>query len=455
MKNFFKKFKESGLLIFGIMLLCSFLGVYDGSAMTADVVAGEGGGAVEHGTVTTLEFTDENSQDLISKTIDREVVKIKPHRYALDTLARSIKDKRHSNNPIVQYYSVSSLPPSTSVKTTYTAPTNGDAQAAIDFAENAIIAVNETIIIPSVPGYKEDGSSLDGTFLVLNVVDRDASGKPICVPLNGPTKGTGKNTIPNLPAGTMIICGGRAASELQIRTDIYNVVPTPKEQYLQKHIIEIEESTYMEMSDKEVKWNFSDLTEQAIDNFRDRQNTSFWIGTKQKKKIKNKYNRKLEETYFSEGIWWQAGKDFSFGGQPITAQNLVSLMKNAFVGNASSSTKILLGGSDFIEALEQVEYNQVVHVGSKKQKAGLEFDSIISKFGTLLVYHDQSLNDIGFSGKAFILDVDYLTKWGEGWRAIPLDHIKTGESDSKGQVFIETCGLTLKNADAHTRVSLA
>jgi hypothetical protein len=131
----------------------------------------------------------------------------------------------------------------------------------------------------------------------------------------------------------------------------------------------------------------------------------------------------------------------------------VGLMKTAFTGNASSKQKIFIMGSDLLERFEQVDYKKIVYAGTRKQAYGLEFTQIVSKFGTLNVIHDQTLNDLGMSDCGFILDTDFLRKWTMGWRVENFDLRGSGQSDSDARALIEICGLVLKNPDAHTRVT--
>jgi hypothetical protein len=446
--DFFEKY--GGGLLFAVMLLCSLFVPASAGALTADVIVEPGGGVAEHGDdPASVDFANANVEDLILHTIDREVLKLEPYRFPLDTISRQIKRVRNSNNQIVDYYTDGYVPSQTKLKT---AVTTAGAQLALDFFDNANIAVNETLIL-SVKGYLPGTTTVDPLRnLVLVVVDRDASGKPICQAING---SGAANNIPALAANTGATRAGRAASEMQIRTDIFTSMPTKETQYLQKFIAEIEESTFFDKADKEVKWNMNDITERALLEYRREVNNSYWKGVKRLLKTKNKYNRKLEDTYYTEGLWYLAGGDFSFGGVAPTAQTLVDLMRAAFDGPSSSDTKMLLASSDFMTAMEKVQYNQVIYPGERKQLFGFNLSSVISKFGELLVFHDKSLNEVGLGGYAFVLDPNYLTKWTMGWRSIPVDNVANGDADSKSRILTEACGLTLKNRDAHLRVSLA
>jgi hypothetical protein len=353
----------------------------------------------------------------------------------------------------VEYYSAGYVPTNTKLATVYTPVP--EPQAALNFAENANIAINETLIVQGVNGYIKGTTNVDlGHLLVLIVVDRDASGKPIVRAVNGYGP---NNTIPGIPLDTVVSRAGRAASELQIRTDIFNFVPTKDNQFLQKFIMEVEASTFFEMADKEVRWSISDINERAMSEYRREQNNTFWLGKKDVQKIKNKYNRKAEDTYFTEGLWHMAGGDFSFLGVSPTPSTLVDLMRIAFDAPSASDKKLLMCGSDFLAEIEKIQYDltSVIHPGTKGQIFGLTVKSILSDFGELLVFHDKSFKEIGMADKAFILDPDYLKRWTMGWRVIPLNNVENGEADSKSIIATETCGLTLKNAGGHLRVTLA
>jgi hypothetical protein len=129
-------------------------------------------------------------------------------------------------------------------------------------------------------------------------------------------------------------------------------------------------------------------------------------------------------------------------------------MKHSFTGNESGNKKLFIYGSDLLEAIENVEYTKNVTVGAKQQAYGLEFSSIVSKFGTLLGIHDKTLDDMGMGDKGFVLDADFLRKWSMGWNVKDLDFKTNGEKDVDGRSLIETCGLVLKNPNAHSRVAL-
>ena len=274
------------------------------------------------------------------------------------------------------------------------------------------------------------------------------------VPVNGYTVSQNKNCIPDIAADSELLRMGRAGSELQIQSDAYSGVPTDFDQYLQKFMIQVEESTLHAVADKEVDWNFNDQEEEAIFEMRQTSNNSLWFGVKRKLKIRNSRSGKAEDIYFTGGIWAQAAAEFDFEGETLTADLLVDLMEHAFTGNSASKTKLLLAGSKLLSALEKVDYDKTIQVGAKAKAHGIEYNSIVSKFGTLLIVHDQSLDRAKKAECGFILDPDFMRKWTMGWKTNVFDFKKSGDKDAEGRSLVEICGLVLKNPKAHSRIYL-
>jgi hypothetical protein len=453
MKEKFLRFKESGLFYMIIFLLCTIFGICDGSAMTADVVNPAGGGAVDVNATTTATETRVNSPHLLLDTIDEKVTKIRPYDVTLETISRNVSDTKTSDNQTVRHYAIDVIDLTATLAAAYTYAA-GTKQASLTTSNDSIFAREQTIIVKGVNGYLEDGVTVDTKHdLVLYVVEKDSSGHPIVTAVNGQGAGDIKD-IPAIAANTKLIRAGRAGSELQIQTDAYSGVPTDWNQYLQKFMAQVEVSTLFERAEKEVDWTFTDEEEEAVFDMKRVQNVTYWLGVKRRIKVKNAHNKKAEDVYFTEGVWTQAGKDFSFGGLGVDVKGLVALMKHSFTGNNSGKRKLIICGSDVIEALETVDYNRIVREGTKSQAYGIEVSTIVSKFGTLMVVHDQSLDDMGMADKAFILDADFLRKWTMGWRVNEFDFRKSGQSDADGRMLMEICGLVLKNPNAHSRVSL-
>lgn len=456
MKKFFNKIEGSGLFMFLLVALLAVFGIADAGVVTADVVNPAGGGAVEVGAGSDVSRTmsDEESVNLILDQIDKKVTKIRPYDVVLDTIARNIKDVKKSTGQVVRHYAIDTIDTTATVTNAVTA---GDAQVELKTTNKDIFASEQTINVNGVSGYLADGVTPDPeNDLQLYVVGKASSGNPLVVTYNG--TGTGNTLIPAIAVDTVLTRFGRAAAESQISTDAYSGVPTDFEQFLQKFIAQVEVTDIFKKADKEVEWNFSDAEEEAIFDMKRTQNFSLWKGVKGRKKVKNAHVTKAEDVFWTGGIWNQAGKDFSFDGV-ITAAKMTDLMRTAFTGTNSGKRKLFIVGSGLLTDLENLYlqgssggYTANVSVGERKAAYGIEFTEYISKFGVLLVTHDQSLDDLGMNNSGFILDPDFLRKWTMGWRVTNFDLRKSAISDSDARGLMEICGLVLKNPKAHVRV---
>lgn len=409
------------------------------------------------GEAVSLEAANEHAPEVVKAVIDREVIKIRPHLTPLYTLgskhtkrvgAKQVKEGQTS--PEIYYDEIQMLPLVTKVKSMTC--TTSDRVAELQVENPDLIATNETLIFKGIPGYLEDGAT-KSNWLQAYVRDRKSDGTLIISPVNG--KGP-HNTFETVPAGTRVIRGARTGSEKQSRTAPLMALPVQRSNYMQKMLIETEETTFFRwaQTNADVKWNRSDQTEFAIAEHKRTTETDILLGTKRKIKVPNKYNQeKPEETYFQEGIFWQAGRDFTCPDQ-MKAGDLITMMKNIFTGNNSSNTKIALLGSDLMEAIHKIEYNQVIFPGKQKQALGLDFSSIIYGQYTLLLLNEPAFDDLDMAGYGLVIDEEYLYKYCHPWRSIALDNLKNGESDSRSQVFIDTFCYVLKNANAHCRIKL-
>ena len=454
MKKSFEKFKNSGLMMVLLIALLAVFGIADAGVMTADVIAPAGGGAVRVGEEVSRTNVDVDSPNLIVDQIAKKVTKIRPYDVVLDTISRSIKETQSSSGQVVRHYAIDTLETGATVKTITTA---GLKQLALETTDDSIFASEQTINCVGIQGFKDDGTTRDpDNFLQLYVVNKNENDYPLVVTYNG--GGAGNDEIPVIAVDTVLIRFGRAASESQISTDAYSGVPTDIKIFLQKFIAQVEMTEIFKKADKEVEWSFSDAEEEAIFDMKRTQNFSFWKGVRGTRKVKNKHNTKAEDVYWTGGIWNQAKKDFSFQGT-VTAEKMTDLMKTAFTGTNSGKRKLLIVGSGLLTDMENLYlrgtegFTANVQVGARKTAYGIEFTEYISKFGTLLVTHDQSLNDMGMTDNGFVLDPDFLTKWTMGWRVNDFDLKKSGVFDGEARGLMEICGLALKNPKAHVRIT--
>ena len=465
-KNLFQAMGSILVMLIAV-LASSFTGVSMSvaTAMGGDAQdMGDGGktvsDAVGGATATTgMEQTGKEDPDLYSKEIDKRITKMRPMRTPIDQITRSATTISKSGSMIVQYYSVSTRPIKTTVKAQVNAMTSGQASTTVQVDDSSIFSITDTIRVVGVKGFKPDGSTQDTKDLMLYVVGKnDETGYPIVIAINGKKNSDNSNSlVPQIAADTKIIRMGRAASEIDVETGQFYNLPTPEEQYCQKFMMQVEQSTFDKMWNKKVDWNFSDMEEDGIYDMRLGMENSFLFGIKAKGKDPKKSGA---DVYFTGGIYWMAGKDMAVGTEAegvvtITDDQMVDFLKDLFTGNDSGNgTKIGFAGSDMLAALAKMK-SERFKVVKEFERWGLKFTSFDSNFGKLLVMHHELMDANEKSDEMFVIDPEYLRKKTfKTWNRKEYDMEKLAKRDTRAVVMSEASCVYLVYPKAHARVKL-
>lgn len=465
-KNLFQAMGSILVMLIAV-LASSFTGVSMSvaTAMGGDAQdMGDGGktvsDAVGGATATTgIEQTGEEDPDFYSKEVDKRITKMCPMRTPIDQITRSATTISKSGSMIVQYYSVSTRPIKTTVKAQVNAMTSGQASTTVQVDDSSIFSITDTIRVVGVKGFKPDGATQDTKDLMLYVVGKnDETGYPIVIAINGKKNSDNSNSlVPQIAANTKIIRMGRAASEIDVETGQFYNLPTPEEQYCQKFMMQVEQSTFDKMWDKKVDWNFSDMEEDGIYDMRLGMENSFLFGIKAKGKDPKKSGA---DVYFTGGIYWMAGKDMAVGTEAegvvtITDDQMVDFLKDLFTGNDSGNgTKLGFAGSDMLAALAKMK-SERFKVVKEFERWGLKFTSFDSNFGKLLVMHHELMDANEKSDEMFVIDPEYLRKKTfKTWNRKEYDMEKLAKRDTRAVVMSEASCVYLVYPKAHARVKL-
>jgi hypothetical protein len=390
---------------------------------TATAMGGEAQAMPEGGTTivdsgsgatatTGMEVTaaDENP-DYYAKAVDQRITKMRPMRTPIDQITRKAESISRVKSMEVKYYSVSTRP----IKATLTAEVAAmtGSSVVLQVSDAKLFSETDTIRVHNVKGYKEDGATPDDKDLMLYVVGKTDDGFPTVIAVNGLLDNeNGTSKTPKLPEGSVLIRMGRAASEIDVETGNFYNLPKPSVQYCQKFMMQVEQSTYDKMWDKEVDWNFSDMEEDGIYDMRLGMENSFLFGIKGKGKDPKKSGA---DVYFTGGIYWMAGKKMGLGTitdgvATITDDEMVDFLKALFTGNDSGNgQKIGFAGSDALAALAKMK-SERFKVVKEFERWGLKFTSFDSNFGKLLVMHHELLDMNGKADEIFVIDPEYLRK---------------------------------------------
>lgn len=415
---------------------------------------GTAGGTHISGTPATTETIAAASPELLQNSIDRRIVRVRPMSTPIDQLTRCAHNRR-ANSMTVEYYSVDTKLTEAKLTADHSdteGTDRGDGLYSYTLRTDAdaIFDVSETILVPDVNG----GATAAGPAgpLVLYVLARPQEGGIEVVPLNG-VKSTGStshnNALPKLSKGTRLVRMGRAATELDVQTAQFSAMPRKAQNNCQIFKMQVEQSTLAKIAGKEVGWSFSDQEEAAIIDMRLGMEKNFLFG--QRALIFDP--AKNENVYFTGGIWNQAPRSVELVLDGLTEGDIISLCSKAFTGNNGSKRKILIAGTQLMEALSRLQYSKVLSAGETRVKWGIEFKEIVSNFGTLYVLHSEVFDQCGHGSDGFIIDPNYLTKYVHvPFQAEKLDLRASGQRNSDAVVLTEASCLVLRYPNAHIRI---
>ena len=313
--------------------------------------------------------TAANGSNFLTNEIDRRIAKIRPMATPIDQLSRQ-GDVRHVGSMKVNFYTAdvkaSSSPMSRDMdRADYTKNGAGEHDTiALAVTDSAIFSVTETIMVPDV---NINGSPL--TVYVTEIESNMVKGQVVNEVSTYTTE-----VVPFVKEGTEVVRMGRAAGELDVQTPQYETLPKRGENYCQIFKMQVEESTLHRLSNKEAQWGFSDQEEVAIIDMRQGMEKNFLFGTKTRLEAASVSG---DDIYLTGGVWNQPGLDtFNYTKGALTEATLISLCRNSFTGGKGSARKILMGGSDFIEALSQLDCRRIVAGRDSMVRWGLEFREI-------------------------------------------------------------------------------
>lgn len=457
--------KKNLIQLLGQMLLLVIAVVTGGGVMCATVAptagtASNDGSSTDNGTTVQGDMSVTNAEgvadpEFYQKSVDRAIVKIRPISVPVDTLARHVAKTTPVDAMKCKYYVAGTPAIKTKLKTAEAGTATG--ARTLDITAARTFSKKDTILVQGVNGYKSDGSTVDPSRnLMLWVQSINDSGMPVCIAINGKkNESSGLNeTIPAITANTQLIRMGKACAERDIQAPPYAIVPKSSENYCQKYMAQVEQTTIDKLSAKEVDWNIKDQEEITLYDLRMSIETSQLFG------VKSEFNEPStgDKVWTTEGIYWNAGKDVTIGTNGvITPSQLVDFNKAIYTGvGAGSKQKVLFAGSGLLAAFEKVKTQEhYVQAMQQVEKWDLKFYSWATTFGETLIIHEELFDLYGMANDGLIIDPQYLEKKVfKPFGRLELDLKKSGQSDSNAIVLSEISCLCLKNPAAHARVSL-
>lgn len=399
----------------------------------SNLATGHAGGTHASGAPLTTDLAAQASPGLVTNAIDRAVAKIRPMATPLDQISR-LGHVRAVDGLEVAYYSAD-------IRADASAVTAWGSVKAADGNDTFMKAVDVTVADPSIFEPSETVGYTDG------------SGEMKTAYISAKTDNIlsllGRFGASTASFGTRLVRMGRAATQLDVQTPQFSVLPRRRTNYCQIFKMQVEQSMVMKLSHKEVGWDFTDQQEAAIYDMRLGMEKQFLFGTK----MKVFDPRKQESVTLTDGVWYQAGKETELELDSLNAAALVDLMRAAFTGNSGSRRKVLIGGSELIAALNKVEHTRTVSALDQETVWGIDFNILQSKFGRLYVVFSEVFDTVGMASCGLIVDPEYIQKHVFiPFRADRLDLRGSGQRNTEAMVLTEASCLTLRYPGAHVRV---
>lgn len=429
--------------------------VNDGGTATA--VVGQAGAGVHSAPKTNAGLVTDTarqaSPDFIKDPVDRKVTEMRTSGIPIDQICRFLptgtqKGMRYS------YYSVDTRPIKDTVKTAFAAVDANTGSGILVVTNPNMFKATDTIVVPSVLGYNQDGTRSVSDCLRLYVKEVGASGLSVQT-IN--TSGSGEMPIPAIAEGTPLYRLARAASEGEVQTAPWNVTPSKDSLYMQIFKTQVSESTISQMSEKEVDFTLSDQEELAMYDMRRGIELAFIYGAKGYF-FNNSTGRYV---YTCSGIIQQImerGTVITYDYDSLTEKSLMTdIVKPIYLGNSGSSTRYLFAGSDFVAQVATLP-NIQKQMGATQvlRKFGYDWKTIQFMSWQLNLYQHPLLDEIGLSKCAFVLDLEYVRK--NYFRTLTKDALelkKAGTWDGDTSVWTEISSIELRYPKTHAFIKTA
>ncbi len=399
----------------------------------SNIATGFEGGKHISGKPLTTELAEMASPDLLRNAIDRAVTKIRPMATPLDQISR-LGHVRLADALEVDYYS---------------ADIRNDSCSVTSWGEPRVDA-NDDSGMSTVEVTVDDASIFEPSETVMYIDDAGAA-QTAYIQSKSDNRLTllGRFTDAAASYSRKLVRMGRAATQLDVQSPQFSVLPRKSTNYCQIFKMQIEQSIVMKLSHKEIGWDFTDQQEAAVYDMRLGMEKQFLFG----RKMKVYDSVKGEKVTLTEGVWHQAGKEISLPIDGIDSNALVDMMRESFAGNAGSRKKVLIAGSDLIAALNKVEYTKMISALDQESIWGIDFNIIQSKFGRLYVVYSEVFDSMGHSRDGMIIDPEYIQKHQFiPFRADRLDLRGSGQRNTEAMVLTEASCLTLRYPNAHARI---
>ena len=380
--------------------------------------------------------------DLAENKVEDYVSMFQAYKYPMHTdflkLAKQIKVD--TKEP--EHYEIGDAVMECETKDEVDNSTNKDEEVKLSLYKNDIKLFPEcaTVLVEGVQGYSADGTTQDGSPLVLYVVASDRTNGVTVMAVNGPIEAE-KMYVPTIPEGTklMIMAPAMSESEVEIAPDAF--YPRKRNAYLQKKVCPITWTEFFERINKKAKWSVQDAKDKVLDTFRQKVTRTMLIGASAKF---TKYAGKktgTEYVYMQEGVLRQIRLGYQISAK-LTYADLIGITRMLFGKYSTTNEMDVYCGTKFIENLLNIDFTKYKDITfTKSQKIGIDISSFQTTFGTLNFKVEHALDDLGYEECAIAFSMQQAKRYYyTNGKTISVDHSK-GEGgevrEAKSQYYIQ------------------
>ena len=390
---------------------------------------------------------------------DKLITEIRPARTPIDTISRQARGGKTIKGMEFKYGTIDYLPVSTTVSSAFSADTTAGSRnvAELTVANAAVFNRRDVVIAKGITGG-------NGEELKLWVVNRGASNKVAVIAINGASGGSGgtayEDNVPAIAKDTKLVRIAKACAELDSQAPGYAIFPKTDEQYMQKFMAQVEQSTIDALTAKRFNITLNDQEEAVLADMRLGMEGAYLFGTK--KKFTDPDTQRYVWT--TGGIWNTPGigtvtYDTEAPGEGEedkrwSMESLIDLSKDVFTGPAAgkSSKRLVICGSELLATFEKVFVDNHEYIHENK-RWGLEFTELTTNFGSFAFVLDEVFDLHEMADCGMIIDVDYLQRYTfEKFGRNVIDLNSQGTRDSKAVVLREISSLVLKAPQNHRRI---
>lgn len=406
----------------------------------------EGGGKAvfpEQSVTTTTESGA--ATEVYEPQYDKLITQVRIARTPLDQISRRGRTQRVKAMEF-KYATIDYLPITTKVKTALAAtgtPSESNEVKTLEVNNAKIFNRRDVIIVKGVTGG-------DGTDLKLWVLDRDKNYKIDVMAINGTTSGNYTNLIPAIAKDKDLVRIAKACAELDSQAPGYAIFPTTSEQYCQKFMAQVEQSTIDALTAKRFDINLSDQEEATLADMRLGMEGAFLFGSKNK--VLDPDTQRY--AWMTGGIWNQVTNVYNYTLNSLSIPILMDWTQDAFTGPAAgkSNKRVVMCGSGLLNQIQKLLLTSQYTTNVFK-KWDLEFTEFTTTFGSFEFILNEVFDLHGMGDCGLVLDVDYLQRYTfEPFGRNTLDLNAQGTRDSKAIVLREISAMVLKSPNNHAKI---